>query len=84
MGVSGLFHVLDSKKHLLHGMEAIKGVFQRCPTPKIAHFLLQNGLKKQILGYKQFFGGYGALCQAPQLGWSVRGRPTLCVACVAG
>ena len=36
-------------------MEAKKGVFQSRPTQKIAHFLLQNGLKKQILGYKQFF-----------------------------
>ena len=38
MGVSGLFHVLDSKKHVLHGMEAKKGVFQGCPTHKLPIF----------------------------------------------
>ena len=59
MGVSGLFHVLDSKKHVLHGMEAKRGVFQGYPTQTIAHFVPQNGLKKQIVGHKQCFGGLG-------------------------
>ena len=67
-----ILQVLDSLEHVLRGLESKKWVYQGYVSAAPPIFS------------KQFFWGFGAVCQAPQLGWSVRGRPTLCVPCVAG
>ena len=42
-----IFLVLDTKKHVLHGIETRKWVFQGLPTQKMGIFLPKNGLKCQ-------------------------------------
>ena len=59
-----IFQVLDTKKHVLHGIEAIKWVCRAAP-PKKWHFLAKNGLKLPILGKKAVFLGLGAQFSTP-------------------
>ena len=67
------FEVLDSKKRVLHGIEARKWVFQGRPTQKMGIFCQKNGLKMPKLGQKililvlkHCFLGLGGQFKAPQ------------------
>ena len=60
------FWVLDTKKHMLHGIEAKKWVFQGRPTQKMGIFFPKNGLKMPIMGPKHRFLGLGGQFKAPQ------------------
>ena len=61
-----IFWVLDTKKHMLHSIDARKPVYQGCPTQKNGHFVLKNGLKMPTLGLIHCFLGWGGQFQAPQ------------------
>ena len=50
-----IFQVLDTKKHVLRGIDARKLVFQGRPTQKNGHFLLKKGLKMPKLGQNTVF-----------------------------
>ena len=60
------FYVLDTKKHVVHGIEARKWQFQGRPPPKkMGIFCPKKGLKMPKLGLQHCFLGLGGLFKAP-------------------